>query len=84
VQSAFNRDHVGGVPELIDHGKTGFLTEVGDVATMAECGLEVLKDDARLREMGELARFEAQTRFCSTNIIAQYEEFYARVLERTE
>jgi N-acetyl-alpha-D-glucosaminyl L-malate synthase BshA len=76
--------NVGGVPELIDHGKTGFLTDVGDVETMASCGIEVLSDDKRLRNMGELARFEAQTRFCSTKIIAQYEEFYARVLERSE
>jgi len=35
-----------------------------------------------LREMGKLARFEAQSRFCSTKIIPQYEKFYQRVLER--
>jgi L-malate glycosyltransferase len=76
--------NVGGVPELIDHGKSGFLTAVGDVETMAKHGIEVLSDDNKLREMGELARFEAQSRFCSTKIIAQYEAFYARVLERSE
>lgn len=76
--------NVGGVPELIEHGKTGFLTAVGDVETMAKYGVEVLSDQKRLSEMGELARFEAQARFCSTKIIAKYEEFYARVLERSE
>lgn len=76
--------NVGGVPELIEHGKTGFLTAVGDIETMAKCGIEVLSDQKRLEEMGELARFEAQARFCSTKIIAKYEEFYARVLERSE
>src|SRR5262249_38765337 len=39
--------NVGGVPELIDHGKTGFLTDVGDVETMASCGIEVLSDEKR-------------------------------------
>jgi N-acetyl-alpha-D-glucosaminyl L-malate synthase BshA len=76
--------NVGGVPELIEHGKTGFLTAVGDVESMAKYGIEVLSDQKRLSEMGELARFEAQARFCSTKIIAKYEEFYARVLERSE
>lgn len=76
--------NVGGVPELIDHGKTGFLTPVGDVESMAKYAIEVLSDEKRLREMGELARFEAQTRFCSTEIISKYERFYARVLERSE
>jgi N-acetyl-alpha-D-glucosaminyl L-malate synthase BshA len=75
--------NVGGIPELIDHGKTGFLAAVGDVKQMSEQAVEILSDEKRLREMGEVARFEAQTRFCSTSIISKYEQFYARVLERS-
>jgi glycosyltransferase involved in cell wall biosynthesis len=75
--------NVGGVPELIDHGKTGFLADVGDVDTMAKYAIDVLSDEKRLREMGELARFEAQSRFCSTKIVKKYEDLYARVLERS-
>ena len=74
---------VGGVPELIDHGKTGFLTEVGDVDAMAHHALELLDDPERLKVMGETARFEAQSRFCSTSIIEKYIDYYARVLERS-
>ena len=73
----------GGVPELIDHEKTGFLCEVGDVKAMTKHAIDLLSDSKRLKDMGELARFEAQSRFCSTKIIAKYEEFYARVLERS-
>ena len=75
--------NVGGVPELIDHGKTGYLTEVGDVKTMAKYAVELLSDESKLRTMGELARFEAQSRFCASSIIGHYEDFYARVLERS-
>lgn len=75
--------NVGGIPELIEHGKTGYLAEVGDVETMAKYSVEVLSDDAKLKNMGELARYEAQSRFCSTKIISKYEDFYARVLERS-
>ncbi len=73
---------VGGVPEVIDHGRSGFLAEVGDVETMAQCAIEILSDEHRLREMGKAARWEAQTRFCSSSIIPEYERFYERVLER--
>jgi L-malate glycosyltransferase len=73
---------VGGVPEVIEHGRTGYLAQVGDVDTMARCAIDILSDEKRLREMGMLARWEAQSRFCSTKIIPEYELFYERVLER--
>ena len=73
---------VGGVPEVIDHGRSGFLAKVGDVETMARCAIEVLSDEQRLREMGKTARWEAQSRFCASRIIPEYENFYERVLER--
>lgn len=74
---------VGGVPEVIDHGRTGFLAKVGDVDTMARYAIEVLSDEKRLRDMGKTARWEAQSRFCSSRIIPEYEKFYERVLERS-
>ena len=74
--------NVGGLPEVIEDGKNGFLASVGDVERMSRCAIELLSDEKRLREMGKLARFEAQSRFCSAKIIPQYEKFYERVLER--
>jgi len=74
--------NVGGLPEVIENGKNGFLAEVGDVEQMARYAIEVLSDEKRLREMAKLARFEAQSRFCSSKIIPQYEKFYQRVLDR--
>ena len=74
--------NVGGMPEVIEDGKTGFLAPVGDVERMAQCAIEILSDEKRLLEMGKLARFEAQSRFCTSKIIPQYEKFYERVLER--
>ncbi|HUS18769.1 MAG TPA: N-acetyl-alpha-D-glucosaminyl L-malate synthase BshA [Terriglobales bacterium] len=75
--------NVGGVPELITHGQDGYLAEVGDVETMSKYAIDILSDEAKLRNMGEAARFEAQSRFCASKIILRYEEFYARVLERS-
>jgi len=74
---------VGGIPEVIEHGKSGYLAEVGDVDTMAQYAIELLSDDEALRKMAQQARAAAQTRFCSSKIIPHYEEFYRRVLERS-
>ncbi len=73
----------GGVPEVIDHGKTGYLADVGDVETMARYATELLRNDQLLCEMGKAARTVALERFCSTKIVKQYEDFYRRVLDRS-
>jgi L-malate glycosyltransferase len=75
--------NVGGVPEVVEHGKSGFLAEVGNVETMARYAIEILKDESRLRAMGKQCREAARARFCTTKIIPQYEAFYRRVLERS-
>jgi N-acetyl-alpha-D-glucosaminyl L-malate synthase BshA len=73
----------GGVPEVIEHGKSGYLADVGDVETMARYAIELLSNDDLLRTMGKQAREAAKERFCSTKIVKQYEDFYRRVLERS-
>lgn len=74
---------VGGLPEVIEHGRTGFMADVGDVDTMAQFAVDLLSDEKKLETMSVQARAMAQARFCSTKIIPQYEAFYRRVLERS-
>ncbi len=74
---------VGGIPEVIEHGQSGYLADVGDVDTMARYAIDLLSDESRLRAMGKASRASAQSRFCTTKIIPHYEEFYRRVLERS-
>jgi len=71
---------VGGLPEVIDHGQSGFLAEVGDVDAMAGYAIDILGDPAKLEALGKAARTAAKKRFCSNEIIPKYEEFYRRVL----
>ena len=40
---------VGGLPEVIEHGKSGFLADVGDVDTMAQYAIDLLSDDKQAR-----------------------------------
>jgi N-acetyl-alpha-D-glucosaminyl L-malate synthase BshA len=73
----------GGVPEVIEHGVSGYLADVGDVDTMARYAIDLLNNESLLRTMGKQARAVAKARFCSSKIVPQYEEFYRRVLERS-
>ena len=74
---------VGGVPEVVTHGETGWLGEVGDVETMAGYAIEILRDESRLRAMGKKCREAAEQKFSAKKIIPQYEDFYWRVLVRS-
>jgi L-malate glycosyltransferase len=73
----------GGVPEVIEDGVSGYLADVGDVDTMARHAIDLLKDESRLRVMGKAAREMARSRFCSSKIVPQYEDYYRRVIERS-
>jgi N-acetyl-alpha-D-glucosaminyl L-malate synthase BshA len=71
---------VGGVPELIADGINGCLFSVGDVESMSQCAIDLLKDPARLEAMGAAARQTAQDRFCASRIIPLYESYYEQIL----
>ncbi len=71
---------IGGLPEVVSHGETGFLAPVGDIEAMAGYAIELLADEARLRRMGEAARQRVEEHFSSKLIVPQYERFYEQTL----
>jgi L-malate glycosyltransferase len=73
---------VGGLPEVIEHGRSGFLARVGDVESMANYAIDLLSDETKLKETAYRARVAAQSKYCTSKIIPMYEDFYRKVLER--
>jgi N-acetyl-alpha-D-glucosaminyl L-malate synthase BshA len=69
---------VGGVPEVITEGSDGYLANVGDVDTMAERAVEILKDKETWRRMSAAARAGAE-RFSADTIVPMYERYYTKV-----
>lgn len=67
---------VGGLPEVVIHGESGYLEAVGDVAGQAGRVLELLGNPALRAEMERQARQRAEKVFCSTLIIPRYEALY--------
>ncbi|MCR3921949.1 MAG: N-acetyl-alpha-D-glucosaminyl L-malate synthase BshA [Firmicutes bacterium] len=72
--------NIGGIPEVVVHGETGYLAPVGDVDAMSRYALEVLSDERKLQRMREAARRRAEDFFGSERIVPQYEEFYQEII----
>jgi L-malate glycosyltransferase len=70
---------VGGLPELVIHGRTGFLVEPGDEESAAASILAILRDPTvRTRMGGEAMRRARQ--FSSDVVVPSYESLYRRVI----
>jgi N-acetyl-alpha-D-glucosaminyl L-malate synthase BshA len=70
----------GGLPEVVADGDTGYLLPVGDVAGMAERGIEILSDSVLRKRMGRRGRELAVEKFDEEKIVPRYRELYERVI----
>lgn len=71
---------VGGLPEVVRHGETGYLVDLADVDSMAERAVEILSDPEKTRDMGSRGRELAVSRFNTDRIIPLYIALYESVL----
>ena len=74
--------NVGGLPEVIDHGVTGFLHPPEDLAAMADSAITLLSDPALWETIAAAGWRAVQERFCADEIVPLYEAFYRKVLSR--
>ncbi|MGD0543130.1 MAG: N-acetyl-alpha-D-glucosaminyl L-malate synthase BshA [Candidatus Acidiferrales bacterium] len=72
--------NVGGLPEVVTHGVDGYLISPHDIEAGAEYALEILTRPDRGRAMGKQARINARSKYCSNDVIPQYEAYYTKVL----
>lgn len=72
--------NAGGIPELITHGETGFLSPIGDVEGMAQNAERLLLDEKLHEQFKQACIFRARNEFCNDVITTQYENIYYRVL----
>ena len=72
--------NAGGLSEVNRHGVTGFLSEIGDVTSMAENALKLLLDDDKLKQFKKQAKEQAQL-FDIDIVVKQYEAIYQKALE---
>jgi len=70
----------GGIPELVTHGETGYLSAIGDTEDMADNAIRLLQNEDLYNQFREACLHRARTRFCNDLITAEYERIYYRVL----
>jgi glycosyltransferase involved in cell wall biosynthesis len=74
---------VGGLPEMVEHGRTGYLVAPRDAGQLADALVRLLLDPALRRQMGANAKHKIE-RECSPETIAQKTlEVYRRAVSRT-
>lgn len=71
---------VGGLPEVVEDGVTGYLHPGEDLQGMAESILRILTDPALHARLSGAAAARAHSRFCEDRIVPMYEAFYTEIL----
>jgi len=71
---------LGGLPEVVKHGKTGWLFPLGDIEAMAQAAIAVLADPVRWQTVSAAAAADARARFAERDVVAQYEALYERTV----
>ena len=72
--------NIGGIPEVIVHGETGFLVDLGDSEQAAAYAVQLLTDEGRLKEFAVASLNRANNLFHSRHIVKQYMNLYERLL----
>jgi L-malate glycosyltransferase len=74
--------NVGGLPEIIEDGVSGFVCPPDAVSVMAERGIAVLNDFALNSSIARKAVEVVRSRYCTELVVPMYEAQYRDVLER--
>lgn len=72
--------NVGGLPEVNVHGKTGYLSDVGNVDEMAQNAIQILSDEVLYAQFRKNALEQAKN-FDMLKILPQYENYYEQILD---
>ena len=73
---------VGGLPEIVEDGRTGLLFDPGDDAALARCFEQLLTDSTRTMEMGRAAQAAVRAKYDVSVMAGTYERHYRGLLER--
>ncbi|MFC0297888.1 N-acetyl-alpha-D-glucosaminyl L-malate synthase BshA [Geobacillus jurassicus] len=73
---------IGGIPEVIEDGKSGFLCPLGDVKEAARQAIALLTNPKLHAEMARQAAQTVERKFRSADIVGQYEQLYASLVAR--
>lgn len=71
---------VGGLPEVIEHGISGFLHPPDAIEDMAASAIALLTDASRHRTIAKAACQRVRLQFCAERVVPMYEECYRELI----
>jgi glycosyltransferase involved in cell wall biosynthesis len=71
---------VGGNPELVRHGETGYLVSPENSADLGAALSTLLSDPDKIRAFGQAGRTRVESDFSLTTMVSRYEALYERAL----
>ena len=72
---------VGGLPEVVTHGETGYLFPLGDHGSATRLAVNLLSDQTLLRTM-QIAAVRHASQYGFEKVVPLYEDFYQQLLYR--
>lgn len=75
---------IGGIPEVVTDGETGFMSDMADTTKMAADAVTLLENEEMRREFGRKARASAIERYSTQLIIPQYLAYYEKILNKVK
>jgi len=74
--------NIGGIPEVIKHGETGYIVELGDIEAVADHAIHLLTNSSLLTDFSQQARKRCMDTFHSGKILNQYLNLYERASKK--
>jgi N-acetyl-alpha-D-glucosaminyl L-malate synthase BshA len=76
--------NVGGVPEVIEEGRTGFICNLGDIDEIAAKAIYILSDQDLHKKFSDMAIETVKSKFQAETIVKQYEQLYFKLVDKGE
>ncbi|MFS0635609.1 N-acetyl-alpha-D-glucosaminyl L-malate synthase BshA [Mesobacillus foraminis] len=72
--------NVGGIPEVIEDGVTGFVCNLGDIEEFSAKAIRLLSDPDLYQQLSEHSVLAVKEKFAAQKIVEEYEAIYEQVL----
>jgi len=73
---------VGGLPEVVEDGVSGFLRDPEDVEGMAKSAIDLLTNPVRHRDFARAGLDRVRRYFCAGRVVPQYEAYYQEIIQK--
>lgn len=72
--------NICGLPEVVEDGKSGYLSDVGDIKKMSDDAINLLSDADLYKNFSKKSKEIAKDKFAEVKIVDQYEKLFQNII----